>query len=54
MNYYEEKLQLDPRIQLDEDTPLEHLKGEVVACRLCPRLVSFRESMPARDRKSVV
>jgi uracil-DNA glycosylase len=35
-------------MSLDGDTPLEQLEGEIVACRICPRLVSFRESMPAR------
>lgn len=29
-------------------TRLKQLEAEVVACRLCPRLVSFRESVPAR------
>jgi uracil-DNA glycosylase len=29
-------------------TPLTQLEEEVTACRLCPRLVSFRETVPVR------
>lgn len=32
----------------DTKVRLEQLEAEVVACRLCPRLVSFREKVPAR------
>jgi uracil-DNA glycosylase len=35
-------------MSLDRNTPLEQLEAEIIACRRCPRLVSFREGMPAR------
>ena len=36
------------RMPRAKQAPLEELRSEIVNCRLCPRLVSFRESVPAR------